>query len=177
MARVKSVLRYLALVCVVSGIVGCDGVSKHVVKETLAGVPMQSYFFDTVRLFYAENPGSFLSLGENLPESIRFSLFTVGAGILLLFLLLYAVRNRHSSAKVFGIGMFIAGGASNWMDRLSDGRVVDFLNVGVGPVRTGIFNVADMAILAAVVILVLSEYLDGRRLRIPAGRFRAREKN
>jgi signal peptidase II len=33
--------------------------------------------------------------------------------------------------------------------------VVDFLNVGIGPLRTGIFNVADMAITAAAILLAL----------------------
>lgn len=165
MSRVRSILKYLLLAFVVSGIVGCDGVSKHVAKEALAGLPTQSYLFDTVRLIYAENPGSFLSLGESLPQSVRFALFTVGVGILLIFLTVYAFRNRKSFAKLFGIAIFVAGGASNWVDRLSDGRVADFMNVGVGPIRTGIFNVADMAILAAVAILILSEYFEVRKQR------------
>jgi signal peptidase II len=42
------------------------------------------------------------------------------------------------------------------IDRLIyDGRVTDFLNVGIGPLRTGIFNLADMAILAGALLLVL----------------------
>jgi signal peptidase II len=66
---------------------------------------------------------------------------------------------------LFGIAIFVAGGASNWVDRLPDGRVVDFLNVGVGPIRTGVFNVADMAIMAAAAILMLSEYFEIRKQR------------
>ncbi len=33
--------------------------------------------------------------------------------------------------------------------------MVDFLNVGLGSLRTGIFNVADVAIVCAVVLLAL----------------------
>ena len=48
------------------------------------------------------------------------------------------------------------GGLSNLIDRLIyDGRVTDFLNVGIGSLRTGIFNLADMAILAGALLLVL----------------------
>ena len=32
--------------------------------------------------------------------------------------------------------------------------MVDFLNVGIGPLRTGIFNVADMAIMLGVALLI-----------------------
>jgi signal peptidase II len=42
------------------------------------------------------------------------------------------------------------------IDRLLyHGRVTDFLNVGIGSLRTGIFNLADMAILAGALLLVL----------------------
>jgi len=50
----------------------------------------------------------------------------------------------------------LAGGIGNLIDRLfHNGLVIDFLNVGIGPIRTGIFNVADMAIMAGFGILLL----------------------
>ena len=40
------------------------------------------------------------------------------------------------------------------IDRLvHDGSVIDFLNLGLGPLRTGIFNIADVAITGGVVLL------------------------
>ncbi|RPI54782.1 MAG: hypothetical protein EHM55_09825 [Acidobacteria bacterium] len=36
---------------------------------------------------------------------------------------------------------------SNWFDRVVRGGVFDFINVGIGSVRTGVFNVADVAIM------------------------------
>ena len=54
-----------------------------------------------------------------------------------------------------GLLLFLAGGVSNLIDRVTLGRVIDFLNVGIGPLRTGIFNIADMAIIAGVVILIV----------------------
>ena len=49
---------------------------------------------------------------------------------------------------------------SNLIDRLRyGGYVVDFLNVGIGSLRTGIFNVADMAIMAGVIIWAFSDRL------------------
>jgi signal peptidase II len=39
------------------------------------------------------------------------------------------------------------------IDRIRfDGRVFDFLNVGIGGLRTGIFNVADVAIMAGGIL-------------------------
>ena len=58
--------------------------------------------------------------------------------------------------------MIVAGGVSNWIDRVMRGSVPDFINLGIGPVRTGIFNVADVAITLGAVVLLLAEFRRGR---------------
>ena len=65
------------------------------------------------------------------------------------------VRGGFSRLGQAGLLLFLAGGTSNLIDRVTLGRVIDFLNVGIGQLRTGIFNVADMAIVAGVVILIV----------------------
>ena len=40
--------------------------------------------------------------------------------------------------------------------KAGDGAVIDFLNVGIGGLRTGIFNLADVAIVTGVSLLILS---------------------
>jgi len=56
------------------------------------------------------------------------------------------------------LALLAGGGTSNLLDRLLyDGRVTDFLNVGIGSLRTGIFNLADMAIMAGALLLVLKK--------------------
>jgi len=42
------------------------------------------------------------------------------------------------------------------------GTVIDFLNIGIGPWRTGIFNIADVAIMAGTVLLVADHTLSRR---------------
>ena len=54
------------------------------------------------------------------------------------------------------MALVVGGGLGNLVDRvMREGAVVDFLNVGIGPVRTGIFNMADVFIVAGVSFLVL----------------------
>ena len=48
-----------------------------------------------------------------------------------------------------------AGGTSNQIDRAARGSVVDFINVGVGSLRTGIFNVADLAIVFGFALVLI----------------------
>jgi signal peptidase II len=141
----------------VTGTVGCDGVTKHLATQKLAGLPVQSFFADTIRLSYSENTGGFLSLGETLPEWARTTLFTVATGAFLLLLVFVAWRSGWHRWRTVALSLFVAGGFSNWVDRLGDGRVVDFFNVGIGSVRTGIFNVADLAIMVGVTLFLFAE--------------------
>jgi signal peptidase II len=149
--------RWCLIVLLVAGTVGCDRVTKYIAAQKLAGLPTQSYFADTLRLGYAENTGGFLSLGADLPAAVRTIIFTVATGVLLVLLIAAAWRNGWDRWRTVALSLFIAGGASNWVDRLASGRVVDFLNVGIGSLRTGVFNVADMAIMAGVALLFVTE--------------------
>ena len=146
----------------VVGTVGCDRVTKYVAAQKLAGLPTRSYLADTLRLGYAENTGGFLSLGAGLPAPVRTIIFTAATGVLLLLLIGAAWRNGWDRWRTVALSLFIAGGASNWIDRLASGRVVDFLNVGIGSLRTGVFNVADVAIMAGVALLFVTEIKTSR---------------
>jgi signal peptidase II len=129
-------------------------VTKHAATVFLAGEPVGSYLADTVRLGYAENTGGFLSLGADLPSPARTAVFTLATGFALLVLVGMAVRDRFVGASGVGLVLFVAGGASNWIDRVLRGSVVDFLNVGIGPLRTGVFNIADVAIMVGTGLVV-----------------------
>jgi signal peptidase II len=136
--------------------VACDQASKHVAAESFSDVIPYSLIGGTVELFYSENSGAFLGFGAQFPPGARFWLFTVGVGLLLaLFgLKLYRATN---TAELVGWSLVVGGGFSNFIDRvMRDGRVVDFLRVGVGDLRTGIFNLADTAIILGLVCLFAS---------------------
>jgi signal peptidase II len=58
--------------------------------------------------------------------------------------------------KVFSLAMIFSGGIGNIIDRiLFDRHVTDFMNIGFGNIRTGIFNVADMCITAGAIGLLI----------------------
>jgi signal peptidase II len=146
--------------------VACDQATKHVAAATFVDAIPYSLIGGFVELFYSENAGAFLGLGSDFHHSTRFWLFTVGVGGLLL---VFSSRLFQATRPVELVGwsLVIGGGASNLIDRLlRDGRVVDFLRVGIGELRTGIFNVADAAILLGLVCLFASAlWLRNDRLR------------
>jgi signal peptidase II len=156
---VRTSVRLLLIALVVTSTIGCDRVTKHLATALLADKPARSLLADSVRLEYATNAGGFLSLGADLSPRARASLFTVATGVFIVALSISLVRSRWSFWRSLGIALFLAGGISNWIDRARSGVVVDFLNIGVGWLRTGIFNVADVAIMLGVAIFVASELL------------------
>lgn len=167
-AAIRAFAVPFALVVTVVTTVGCDRVTKHVATAELAGRPVRSLLADTIRLAYVQNTGGFLSLGADLPEAARTVLFIGATGLLLLALVAYGIRLRWRGWAAFGLALFVAGGVSNWVDRVLHGSVIDFINVGVGPLRTGVFNVADVAIMVGVGIVLMSEFT--RTPRSPSGR-------
>ena len=156
----RSISRIIVVVVTLCCCVGCDQVSKSAARTLLASGVTESLFADSLRLQLVQNPGAFLSLGDSLPEQLRFTLFTAAAAVLLIGLVcasLFARRLRP--ARVIPLALVAGGGISNLLDRLVfDGRVTDFLNVGIGSFRTGIFNLADMAILAGALLLILMRF-------------------
>lgn len=150
--------RLLILFVTAFSCVGCDQASKLYAARHLPKDHMDTYLFDILRLGYIQNTGAFLGMGSELSDEHRFWLFSVFASVLLLCLFVYLLFNRPGTTwTVTGLALILSGGASNLFDRLvNNGAVIDFLNVGVGTFRTGIFNLADMAILAGTLVTVLA---------------------
>jgi signal peptidase II len=154
----KKYLRLPLVLLVLLCCVGCDQAVKALAKGALASSPPVLLLDGAVRLQYTENPGAFLSLGESLPAGVRFLLGVVLVGATHLALLVFLLRTRTLSTwQRVGFSLFLAGGLGNWLDRLlNEGRVIDFVSLGVGGLHTGIFNVADVAITAGILMVLVA---------------------
>jgi signal peptidase II len=159
MAMQKHHLLRLALISLMLFVcVGCDQAAKAFAKQTLFSSPPVSFLRGIVQFQYAENPGAFLSLGANLPAGTRFLWGVVFIGLTQVALLVYLLRSTSLSlTQKAGLSLFLGGGLGNLIDRIAnDGHVIDFVSLGVGSLRTGIFNVADVAITAGVLMVLFS---------------------
>lgn len=136
--------------------VGCDQITKDVAQQYLSTEPPRSWFHDTVRLEYAENTGAFLSLGTGLSEGLRVILFQVFPSLWLAGLVIFLfVAKQVPLLSAAAWSLVLSGGIGNLLDRvLHDGRVIDFMNLGIGNLRTGIFNVVDVCITIGLSLLV-----------------------
>src|SRR4051812_6702923 len=134
---------------------GCDQATKRLAEFALKDFHPVSFLGNTFRLEYAENPGAFLGMGGTLPEWQRWALLTVASSVILILLTVFVcVRKDLRAGDILGYALILSGGISNMIDRIVAGVVVDFMNVGLGSLRTGIFNVADVAIMAGLFTVV-----------------------
>ena len=155
----RNVWRLIVVATLMVGCVGCDQVSKGIARAQLTLDVSHSFLSDTFRLVHVENPGAFLGIGANLPAPVRVAVFQGVIFLLVLALLwLAAFRRDTRPSQVVGFTLLAASGVGNLIDWfLNDGRVTDFLNLGIGDLRTGIFNFADVfGMLGFVLILFAS---------------------
>lgn len=146
-----------------AAIVAADLVTKTLFERAFFGQPTLHLLGDTVRVGFVLNTGVFLSLGHALGPTTRFWLFVVGVGGVLTLLLGLTLKDaRFRTPEVAAVAAIIGGGVGNLVDRVQLGAVRDFLNVGIGPVRTGIFNLADLAITIGGIALILIPFLRKR---------------
>lgn len=164
--------RLILIAAILISCIGCDQATKAAARTYLAQGGHTSYLGDVFRLQFMENKGAFLGLGSALPEQVRFWLLIVITGFAMGGMLLFIIA--HPSARrslVVGISFIIGGGTGNLIDRIfSNGTVTDFMNAGIGSLRTGVFNVADAAIMTGMAILIGCQ-LRGSRKKQTAGTF------
>jgi len=158
--------RRLGLLLLIVLLIGVDQLTKAVVRRTLAHDP--PLHFGVLTLIYTTNSGAFLSIGSNLPPNVRAAIFS---GIVTIVLGAAAVALFRGSigtlAEEIAVAAIVGGGVGNLIDRLLfNGRVTDFLYLAAGPLHTGVFNVADMAITFGIVWLVIAWGLKPRRREV-----------
>jgi signal peptidase II len=156
--------RLLALFAVVA-LTGyaVDVLSKILAVEKLSGRPDVQLVGDLFQLHLVRNPGAAFSTGTAYTEV--FSVVAIVAVLVVLFL----ARRIGGAGWAFALGLLLAGVAGNLTDRLVRapgplrGHVIDFFMLPHWPV----FNVADICIDAAAVLILVQVYrgtrLDGSR--------------
>lgn len=154
MTRRVALLAFLAVALLTAG---CDHAVKHAARVALGDGETHAFARDVVRFQLVHNSGGFLSFGARLPDALRDAFFLVGAPLGVALLAASAFRSaRRSRAALAGLALLCGGGLANWLDRLFNaGAVTDFVSLGVGALRTGIFNLADVAILAGAALLLV----------------------
>lgn len=156
-------LKFVLLLLIVLLNIGCDQISKTVVRQRIDYHQNITLIKNHLTLTKVENTGAFLSTGDNLPEFARIILLNV-LPILVLVYGLYYLFTQTNLPRIFQLGMcfLIGGGIGNIYDRIKFGSVTDFLHIDFILFRTGIFNLADVSIMIGIGILLLQSFLGNQ---------------
>jgi signal peptidase II len=141
---VSGLIRHWPAVLLVVVLLSLDQLTKYLISHNLSlgdSVPATGFF----RLTYVYNTGSAFGLlpGQNTLLTI---VSFVGVAMLL-----WMYRTQGSQTKLLRLSLacMLAGAMGNLIDRLTYGKVIDFVDVGPWP----IFNVADSSIVTGAIIL------------------------
>jgi len=154
--KTQRIARTLIIVILLSSTIGCDQASKIIVRKHVADYEQIGIITHYFTLTKVENTGAFLSLGQALPQPVKSILLVILPILALAFALVYLfAKTSLSSMRLVGICFIIGGGVGNIYDRLMYGSVTDFLYIDLGAIQTGIFNMADVAVMSGMILLIL----------------------
>ncbi len=120
-------------------IVILDQVSKALVAANLPYGQTVKFLDPVINLHYHENKGAAWGILADQPW-VFMVLSSVAIVAIIVFLVLYRKKKLHPILR-YGLAMVAAGGIGNMIDRVLNGKVVDFLEFGFFDFP--IFNVAD----------------------------------
>lgn len=78
---------------------------------------------------------------------------------------IYAHRHRADTLLSAALGLLVGGAVANLIERLSYGAVLDYVDMGLGDLRWPTYNVGDIAISIAILILVTGSVWRDRSTR------------
>ncbi len=133
-----------------------DQLSKMYVSSVIplhASHPVIDGFFN---ITYVRNPGAAFGFLANTAPVFR-SLFLIAvSGAAIVMILYFIAKNRSAGTLlIFALSLIVGGAAGNLLDRIRFGDVIDFLDVYIASYHWPAFNVADSAISAGAVLLIV----------------------
>ena len=142
-----------------------DRITKILAVKYLADGKEYSYIGNLIKITYAENTGAFLGAGSNLSSILKPLILIIIPIIVILWGIIYCIYKENNKLSIIYITSIVAGGIANIQDRIfNDGKVIDFLNFGIGETfRTGILNFADMSITFGAILFVFNELAKSKK--------------
>ncbi|MFO0547034.1 MAG: signal peptidase II [Polyangiaceae bacterium] len=154
----------LALALFTASLVGCDHVTKHVAERSLAGTRPLSVVPGWLDLRYTQNFDTAFSLTR--PFAVEHKPIVLAIVALAMLALVAVLWWQHRAARWpvhAGFGLIVGGALGNALDRIFRGYVVDFVHLAHWPV----FNVADVAVVAGALLLMLDQLRNRRGMHPP----------
>lgn len=138
------------VVWIIGSLILFDQLVKSYVVKTIALGEIKPWIPNLVSLTYLQNRGAAFSMLQD--QQWFFAVITL---VVMVGAIWYLHKHIEDSFwTVFGLVLIIAGGLGNFIDRISQGFVVDMFHLDF--INFAIFNVADSYLTVGVVVLLLA---------------------
>ena len=135
---------------VIAILIVLDQLVKAYVVQNIALGEIKSWIPNFVSLTYLQNRGAAFSILQD--QQLLFAVITL---VVVVGAIWYLHKHMEDSFwMVLGLTLIIAGGLGNFIDRISQGFVVDMFHLDF--INFAIFNVADSYLTVGVVVLLLA---------------------
>ena len=117
-------------------------------------------------LHYARNPGAAFSMFKDWSPATR-GIFFVVVSLAAVAAMIVLYRRMPDRRPLFewALGSLIGGAVGNLIDRLRFNEVIDFLDMHWGKHHWPTYNVADIAIVAGIGLVLVDSFLQRPRPR------------
>ncbi|HKM39156.1 MAG TPA: signal peptidase II [bacterium] len=137
-------------------VVFLDQLTKFAIRRSFLPGQGQVVWPKVFHLSYVQNPGAAFGLLQN-----QTWLLVAVTIVIMVLIILYAGRTEFQTPLLrWSLSSVLGGAVGNLIDRVRFGYVIDFLDFRVWPV----FNIADMAIVAGVGLLIVCLLRSGEKL-------------
>ena len=138
------------VVWIIGSLILFDQLVKAYVVQNIALGEIKSWIPNLVSLTYLQNRGAAFSMLQD--QQWFFAVITL---VVMVGAIWYLHKHMEDSLwTVSGLVLIIAGGLGNFIDRISQGFVVDMFHLDF--INFAIFNVADSYLTVGVIILLFS---------------------
>ncbi|MFA6505043.1 MAG: signal peptidase II [Treponemataceae bacterium] len=140
-----------------------DRITKLLAQKYLEGEKPVSLLGNSIVFVFVENSGAFLGLGAVWPDIVKYLVLLIIPIGVCAYGIYHSAFKETNIRRLVLMTCIIGGGLSNLIDRVfNDFKVVDFMNFGIGALRTGVLNVADLSVTFGALILLATEFLSGK---------------
>ncbi len=144
--------RIIEALIILVGVVLLDRITKSIASQELILNKSLSVISNFFKVTLVLNPGGVFGtrIGGNL-------FYILAAILAALILVVWFLKKKTSVAHITAISLMLGGAIGNLIDRIRIGKVIDFLDFGIGNYRWYTFNIADSAITVGIAIIIFAE--------------------
>ncbi len=161
--KIKENKKLILLSIMIILIVIIDQITKYVIAKNLynSSIPIIN---GLLNFTYVENKGSAFGIGSN--STIMFIVVNIII-IALITKFIISKKDDISICVLISLGLIIAGGIGNLIDKIFKGFVIDYIDISP-LIKYPVFNIADICIvlgcIAVVINIIINIIKDRKKL-------------